>query len=148
MLFRSKKIRAWRLDRFADMHVASARPFPEISEEEIENSLRGTFHGYISNPRKVVLRIRPETAYLFREYRFHPTQQVELLGDQSLRVTLECAVGWGFEEWILGLGEHVEVEAPMELRDRIRQRHTRAAERYALAGTPMPEARSESRQPD
>jgi predicted DNA-binding transcriptional regulator YafY len=127
-----KKIRAWRLDRFADVQVASARPFPEISEDEIENSLRGTFHGYISNPRKVVLRIRPETAYLFREYRFHPTQQVELLGDQSLRVTLECAVGWGFEEWILGLGEHVEVEEPMELRDRIRQRHTQAAARYAI----------------
>lgn len=140
-----KKIRAWRLDRFAQLQVASTHPFPVIPEEEIENSLRAVFHGYISNPQKVVLRIQPQAAYLFREYRYHPTQRVETLDDHSLRVTLECAVGWGLEEWILGLGEHVEVQEPMELRGRILQRHTQAAARYRVGLYAPPEEKPETR---
>ncbi|MDA3824127.1 MAG: WYL domain-containing protein [Bacteroidales bacterium] len=117
-----KKVRAWRIDRFSDMWVDSKRKPPKISEEEIEETLRTSFHGYISAPIKIHLKVKPEAAYLFREFQYHPTQKVIENDDGSLSVTMECALGWGFEEWVLGFGELVVVEEPYELRKKIGDR--------------------------
>jgi hypothetical protein len=43
---------------------------------------------------------------------------------------MECATGWGFEEWLLGLGEFVTVLNPERLRHCLQQRIQKMAELY------------------
>ncbi|MBV5328237.1 MAG: WYL domain-containing protein [Chlorobium sp.] len=43
---------------------------------------------------------------------------------------MECATGWGFEEWLLGLGEFVTVLKPESLRHRLQQRIQKMADLY------------------
>lgn len=117
-----EKIRTWRMDRFSDVKVASGLEAPKVSDEIIEDVLRKSFKGYISDPVVVRLNVKPDAAYLFREFQYHPTQQIVELSDGSLEVTIECAMGWGFEEWILGFGELAVVKGPKVLRDRICER--------------------------
>jgi predicted DNA-binding transcriptional regulator YafY len=117
-----KKIRAWRMDRFSDLRVVPDRKPPEVSEKVIEDALRTSFKGYISDPVKIHLEVRPEAAYLFREFEYHPSQEVNENENGSLDVYYECATGWGFEEWVLGFGELIIVKSPEQLRERLRYR--------------------------
>jgi predicted DNA-binding transcriptional regulator YafY len=116
------KIRTWRLDRFSDVKVASRREAPEVSDEIIEDILRNSFKGYISDPVAVRLKVKPGASYLFREFQYHSTQQFTEFPDGSMEVTMECAMGWGVEEWILGFGELVVVKEPAVLREKIKER--------------------------
>ena len=117
-----KKVRAWRIDRFSDIRVAANRQAPKISEKVIEETLRTSFKGYISDPVAVHLKVQPEAAYLFREFQYHPSQQVIENDDGSVDVKMECALCWGFEEWILGFGEFIILISPKELKQVLRQR--------------------------
>ena len=117
-----RKVRAWRIDRFSDISVALGRKAPEVSDEVIEDTLRNSFKGYISDSATICLKVKPEAAYLFREFQYHPSQQIVELADGSLDVTIECTLGWGLEEWILGLGELIAVKGPEVLRDKIKSR--------------------------
>lgn len=117
-----KKVRAWRIDRFSDISVALKRKTPEVSDEVIEETLRKSFKGYISDPATISLKVKPDAAYLFREFQYHPSQLVVELPDGTLDVTMECTMGWGLEEWILGLGELIVVKGPKDLREKIKTR--------------------------
>jgi len=44
------------------------------------------------------------------------------IDDGSMDVKLKCAIGWGFEEWILRFGEMLELIKPINLRRNISQR--------------------------
>ena len=83
--------------------------------------------GYISDPVRIHLNVRPEAAYLFREFQYHPSQVVIENDDESMDVKIECALGWGLEEWILGFGELLIVKTPTKLKqilhDRIKGLH-------------------------
>jgi predicted DNA-binding transcriptional regulator YafY len=102
--------------------VVPDRKPPEVSEKVIEDALRTSFKGYISDPVKIHLEVRPEAAYLFREFEYHPSQEVNENENGSLDVYYECATGWGFEEWVLGFGELIIVKSPEQLRERLRYR--------------------------
>jgi hypothetical protein len=125
-----KKVRAWRIDRFSGSRVDPDRKAPEIADEEIEKTLRQSFKGYISDSVKIQLKVKPEAAYLFREFKYHSTQEIIEQPDGSLEVGMECAMGWGLEEWILGFGELVIVEKPDELRTRIIDRSKAIIDNY------------------
>ena len=125
-----KKVRAWRIDRFSESRIDLDRKAPEIADDEIEKILRQSFKGYISDSVKLRLKVKPALAYLFREFQYHSTQKIIEQPDGSLEVTMECAMGWGLEEWILGLGEFVIVEAPDELRTRIIDRSKAIIDNY------------------
>jgi predicted DNA-binding transcriptional regulator YafY len=117
-----EKVRAWRIDKFADISVDLSRKGPEVSDEIIENTLKKSFKGYISNPAIISLKVKPDAAYLFREFQYHPSQQFIELPDGCLEVTMETTMSWGLEEWILSLGELIVVKEPEELRQRIKSR--------------------------
>jgi len=117
-----QKVRVWRIANFSNISVDSTRQTPPVSQEDIEDILRKSFKGYISDPAVIHLKVKPGAAYLFREFQYHPTQQIVELPDGSMEVTMECAMGWGLEEWILGLGELIVVMEPEALRLRIKER--------------------------
>jgi len=125
-----EKIRAWRIDRFSDIKVAIGRKSPEIPDEVIEGTLRNSFKGFISDVALVRLKVRPEAAYLFRDFQYHPSQEIVELLDGSIEVTMECTTGWGLEEWILGFGELIVVKGPEPLKSRIKSRIMSAILQY------------------
>lgn len=104
------------------MKVASGRGAPKVSDEIVEDILRKSFKGYTSDSVGVRLKVNSDAAYLFREFQYHPTQQIVEFPDGSIDVTMECAIGWGLEEWILGFGELVVVKGPEALRSRMKER--------------------------
>lgn len=112
----------FRLDRFESLHRAIGHRAPEIDQTAVEEALRHSFRGFSAEPSRIELTVRPEAAYLFREYRFHPSQHMRTKRDGSLRVTLECAVSHAVEEWILGFGELVRVTGPPDLVQRVKNR--------------------------
>ena len=125
-----RKMRAWRVDRFTNVRVALGRRQPDISDQEIEENLRQSFRGYISDPVHLRLSVKPQAAYLFREFQYHPTQQITEQPDGSLEVEMDCASGWPLEEWILGFGELVQVLEPENIAQTIAFRARRVVELY------------------
>jgi len=126
----SDAIKVWRLDRFIAMDPVPNKQASQIAEEEIERAMRQSFKGYVSTPEQITLLVKARAAYLFREFKYHESQQLQEQTDGSLIVTLECATGWGFEEWLLGLGEFVTVLEPNGLRQRLQQRIQKMAKLY------------------
>jgi len=124
------RIRAWRVDRFADLRVLNGVTAPKVPDEDIEKKLRESFRGYIAEPVEICLEVQPEIAYLFREYSYHPTQTLREVSDGGLEVRLHCSLNWGIEEWILGFGEYVKVTSPPELRIKIASRLKALMESY------------------
>jgi len=123
-------IKVWRLDRFSAMSPTLNKQVSQISEEDIEHAMRQSFKGYISTPEKISIQVNSRAAYLFREFKYHESQQLQEQPDGSLTVTMECSTGWGFEEWLLSLGEFVTVLHPDSLRHRLQQRIIKMAELY------------------
>jgi len=125
------KIRAWRIDRFTCVKVALGQKVPEVSDEVIEDTLRKSFKGYISDTATIQLKVKPGAAYLFRDFQYHPSQRIVERPDGSLDVAMECTMGWGLEEWILGLGELVVVKEPEVLRARVKSRLVAGLSEYS-----------------
>lgn len=92
-----EKIRAWRIDRFSNLSVDRTRKAPVISDEIIEDMLRTSFKGFIFEPALIQLKVKPESAYLFREFQYHSSQKITEHSDGSVEVTMECTMGWGLE---------------------------------------------------
>ncbi len=125
-----QKMLTWRIDRFSNIrHRKSVKP-PIISEKDIEQAIMQSFQGYVAEPVDVRLTAAPQIAYLFQEFSYHPSQVITQKPDGSLEVCYRCATGWGFEEWILGFGEWVEVKEPYDLRKRLQERISKLAEIY------------------
>lgn len=124
------KLRVWRPDRFTELRLDQGRSAPEIAEAEIEAAIRNSFKGYVAEPVEIRLRVRPTSAYMFHEFQYHPSQRIKELEDGGLGVSLNCATGWGLEEWRLGFGELVTVEQPPELRQRLTERIGRMLAAY------------------
>lgn len=126
-------LRAYRLDRFQNLQISASGQKPRIDQQAVERLLAGRFGGFLSEPQKIKLRANAFVRYLFDEYQFHPSQRVRSLKDGSLSITLNCAVSFALEEWILGFGEHMEVIEPSELRSKIATRLRQACEKYTDA---------------
>ncbi|MBV5341082.1 MAG: WYL domain-containing protein [Deltaproteobacteria bacterium] len=122
--------KVWRLDRFTAMEPAPSKQAPQIAEEEIEQAMRQSFKGYVATPEQVKLLVKARATYLFREFKYHESQQLQEQPDGDLIVTMECATGWGFEEWLLGLGEFVTVLKPVGLSHSLQQRIKKMADLY------------------
>lgn len=66
---------------------------------------------------------------------WHPTQEIDWRADGS--ITFRCSVD-GLDEivwWVLGMGPHCRVIAPLELAERVRALASDTASRYAVDGT-------------
>lgn len=136
----------FRLERFMRVRLEPKKFATLVSREAIEAALSSSVKGFIGEPRTVRLQITPQIAYLFREYQFHPTQQVEEKEEGSLIVTLNCAVGFALHEWILGLGEHVKVLEPQELVEDLRERIRGMAKNYRKRTTRGAESTEDEKQ--
>ncbi len=122
--------RVFMLSRVREWTVLDTgfRPRPELSRETYRKHTFRTEHG--STPQEVVLRFDAYQARWIHERTWHPTQVLEELPGGEVRLRLTVAGEGDLTRWVLGYGSHVVVEAPEALRERVREEHRRAAERY------------------
>ena len=133
----SSKLRVWRPDRFTELHIDNSKRMPEITDAEIEAVIRNSFQGYVSEQADIRLKVSPTAAYMFHEFQYHPSQEIKELDDGGLEVSLKCATGWGFEEWLLGFGELITVEQPDKLRQRLVDRINKMMTAYQTPCQPI-----------
>lgn len=118
----SKKLFTWRIDKFLNLKEVRNTTAPDIDENEIDESIKKSFKGFVAEPENIKLKVFPEAAYLFREFSYHPTQKIFENNDDSLEVEMTAPLNWALEEWILGFGEFVIVLSPEKLRNAVKAR--------------------------
>lgn len=127
-----REVRTFNLLRITQFELLD-ETFKVPARFSMERYLRNAWH-LIPEPgsdRRVVVRFEKLVAQNVAEVLWHKTQQLEWLPDGRLdfHVTVSglSEIMW----WVLGYGDQAEVLEPPELRDRIRERVGRLAERYA-----------------
>ncbi|ACX52867.1 Helix-turn-helix type 11 domain protein [Ammonifex degensii KC4] len=120
----------FKLDRIEQAFLLDEYyPFPEDFDlAAYLGPTWGIMRGAAGEPVEVVLRFTPEAGRRVAEEDWHPSQQVEELGDGSVLFKLRVAVTPEFVSWLLYYGSQVEVLAPPELRGRLAEEHLKAAE--------------------
>jgi proteasome accessory factor B len=123
-------VRFFKIDRIVEAKPTSKK-FSR-GGETVESLLADSITIFRSSdpPRRYRLRIAAARARWAREKPFHPRQQVREQADGSLLV--EIARAWDDEmiPQLLGLGEHVEVLEPADVRDRVLETAQRIAAVY------------------
>jgi proteasome accessory factor B len=85
----------------------------------------------IGELKHIKLHIDDTYAPYVLERHWHTSQAFEHQPDGSVVLSLEVCGYWELVDWILGMGEHVEVLAPAALRDEVRKRLEQALANYA-----------------
>lgn len=121
---------AWDVDR-EDMRTfvigrigefrGRGEPFERPDDFTVTDHLRQTFGAFRgTGDHRIRLRFDRFAARLIRERRWHDSQVVAEMPDETCELTLQLD---GLEEvttWILGWGEHCEILEPEELKARVR----------------------------
>lgn len=111
--------RTFALPRIQSVEL-TRRTFPRPARFSIREHLGGSF-GIIAGAGDFRVRLRFDhwAAQLVRERFWHDSQELAERRDGGLELTLQLDSLAEVERWILSWGEHVEVLAPKELRQRI-----------------------------
>jgi proteasome accessory factor B len=122
--------RTFALPRIAAVEL-TRRTFPRPASFSIREHLGGSF-GIIAGAGDYRVRLRFDTwaAQLVRERFWHDSQELTERRDGGLELALQLADLAEVERWILSWGQHVEVLAPKELRQRIGTVARQVAERH------------------
>ncbi len=122
--------RTFALPRIAAVELGR-KTFAKPADFSIREHLGGSF-GIIagSGEYRVELRFDAWAAQLVRERFWHDSQEIEERPDGGLDLALELDSLAEVERWILSWGEHVEVMAPKELRQRLAEVGRQLAARH------------------
>jgi len=126
--------------------IVSAEMLPQAFElpstlniDELLSSAWGIIWG---EGVEVRLRFKPDVAWRVRETRWHPSQQTEDLADGGLMLTISVASLMELGRWVRSWGDKVEVLAPSELRQELREEAVRLARLYTAKPKPLRRVRS------
>jgi predicted DNA-binding transcriptional regulator YafY len=123
-------MRTFKIERIRGVSV-SPRRFEPPEPGTLEADLRHGWDIIADQPlTDVVLRFAPTVADRVAETNWHPEQQIERGADGSLVWRTRVAGTIEIRLWILSWGEDVEVLAPPDLRDQVREIHRHALARY------------------
>lgn len=86
---------------------------PVDPNEFFEGSF-GIYRG--DEPQHVVLEFLEPIASFIRERRWHKSQKVTVLSEQSIQLELDCAITPELIPWVLGYGSFVRAKAPESLK--------------------------------
>jgi len=116
----SRDIRVFNIARIKSLEITGKKyriPDSFNADEYLEPAW-----GIISGGKVEIVKMRfsPYVAQLFQEAVYHPSQNVQMEKGGSALVTMKVVPGLEFLNWVRGWGENVEVLAPKELRDKIK----------------------------
>jgi CRISPR-associated endonuclease/helicase Cas3 len=124
-------LRTLRVDRVVEA-VVTGEPYAPPENDEISRVLENAWGIWYSDaePGEVVLRFSPQVAHRLRESVWHASETLADEPDGGIRWTARVAEPKEMFPWIRGWGADVEVVAPPELRERMRQEAGRLGEVY------------------
>ena len=124
-------IRSFRIDRFKSLKNVGER-FNRDPKFDLSEFLGPSWQVYRGNEEvcKVKILVYPPAARLFRETRYHETQELEELEGGRLYCTLTVYDSPEFRSWLLGWGSQVEVLEPAKLRDGIKEELVKSVQLY------------------
>ncbi len=97
---------------------------------QLGDFLNGAFGIWQATAERVKIHLSAEVSDYAMERVWHPSQQTELLPDDSLMISMDVGLSGELEAWILRWGTHAEVLQPESLRQRIHGIHKAAAAKY------------------
>lgn len=125
-----RALRTFSLDRMSEV-VPQESDCVEINEEALRDHFTTSFGIFSGQPRQeAVLVFSKESARWVAEERWHPDQQGQWLADGSFELRLPYADQRELVMEILRHGPEVQVMAPPELRQAVRQRLQQALGQY------------------
>lgn len=90
---------------------------PSFSLEEYARTGFGAFHG---TTHEVVIELTPEVAHVARENEYHPTQEIDELGDGRVLLRMQTAGLPRLAAWIAGFGGKARAVEPPALIELVR----------------------------
>lgn len=128
-----RPVHAYRFARIRHVDVLDRRfSYPPVSAYDPRQVFQNSF-GIFLDPTLPVVDVHVRLSSRWKNYvkghRWHRTQSAQQDRD-GVVVRLHVAMCEELEQWILGFGEHAEVIAPPELREKIGRRLAEAAARY------------------
>ncbi len=126
-----KQVRMFNLDRVLSVTVLEEE-YPQPGKFSLDSHLG---NAWVMIPEtktwSVKLRFAPKVAGNVEEIVWHKTQRTQRLADGTLIFEADVAGLMEISWWILGYGDQVYVEKPIELRERVRQTAQAVAAQYA-----------------
>jgi len=122
------ELRTFAVDRIAQVSLTEERFEPlELPDDTFAHSL-GVNQG---TPERIEISFAPRIARYVRERVWHPSQEIAVQEDGSLRLTLYVVNDWALKSWVLGFGGLATVVAPGRLADEIVSEIDAARRNYA-----------------
>ncbi|MBP8275148.1 MAG: WYL domain-containing protein [Acidobacteria bacterium] len=118
------EFRTFAVERIQKLSVSEAtfRKTRELPADLFASSM-GVFWG---EPERVVIEFAARLAPYVQGRLWHPSQQLEVLPDGRIRLTLDVSHDWALQSWILSFGSGVKIVEPRALADAIRKEHKAA----------------------
>jgi predicted DNA-binding transcriptional regulator YafY len=130
------EVRTFAVERVQKIEVLDAT-FETPKDFNVSEYARGAFGIAGGKAERVELRFGAEMAGYIKERVWHESQEIEDGSEGSVLLRMDVAPGFELQAWIKGFLPHVEVLAPLSLRDKIAQdveaAHQRAKGRAARA---------------
>lgn len=111
-------VAVYAVERFTEAEHLRGAPFVAPPGFRISEILNGAFGIHVMSgapPHRVVVEFSAEKAAFVRARIWHPTQTVEELPDQRVRLTFSCASLIPVVSWVLEWGPHARAIEPPEL---------------------------------
>lgn len=141
-----RDLRTFAVHRFQQVEITEAE-FARPVSFDLERYLAHSFGIWTAKETiDVRLRVHPPSAAWVKERRWHRTQKTREHGDGTVDLELTVADTVEIVRWILGFGADVEVLAPPELREEVREIHRLAASGVPRKQKALPGKRSVRRE--
>jgi len=121
------EMRTFAAQRIQDVTVLEETFDPQEASAGVFPDSLGAFSGL---PERVTIEFTAAEAPYIRERDWHASQQMTDLPDGGVRLTLDVAIDWGLEAWILGFGAAARVIEPASLVSRLIDRLDAARRQY------------------
>ncbi len=134
-------VRTFKVERIVSAEMLP-RAFDLPADFDIDALLSSAWGIIFGEGIDVRLRFAPDVAWRVRETRWHPSQQLTELADGGVELRVSVASMMELGRWVRGWGDKVEVLAPADLREELREESVRLARLYSRQPQPAKRVRA------
>lgn len=129
-----KSLRTFAVERIAAVIMEKER-FDLPNDYQPEERLRDAFGIVSESAMDVIIRFSPTVADSVRGRIWHPSQQFKDTDDGGVELSFTAGGALEILSWVLSYGEHAEVIAPAELREKVAATVAGMAGMYSKIGS-------------
>jgi predicted DNA-binding transcriptional regulator YafY len=124
-----KTVRTFSIDRISDAQLTEDT-FEIPKDFSIEDYMQTAFRVMTGKPERVQILFSQKAAEVVKEKIWHPSQEIRELSDGRVLISLQVAVNYEIQSWIMGFGSTAQVIEPKQLRQKITEDMKAALENY------------------